>query len=319
MSSHWWVLYMSSHSYSSFPPHQWKLLSSGHASDRNQKTSEKHKDFTDKPRGEIRVFHGNFSDFYCGMLADNQTWTASYSAQFLPNSSHFFRIFPSLTTSLCPVTKFAHPPPPTLPPFLPFPHFSTWFDIYITFHSAVSVARSGIKNSVCFPALVAGGIGILDIGPVARSRSILSLFALIVNVYKWICGQMRMKLSNIWMPACMWLDWLNESDVIFSLFCGQIREISSLWSITWFRRPDGVHTAGGKKFICGQLESTYVLFVWIPAFYISFKFFSFQSLLFSRIPHWISLPTQIKTDFGQIRWSRNHRGWGGRRSDAQKL
>ena len=96
---------MSSHSYSSFPPHQRKLLSSGHASDRNQKTSEKHKVFTDKPRGENRVFHGNFSDFYCGMLADNQTWTASYSAQFLPNSSHFFRIFPSLTTSLCPVTK----------------------------------------------------------------------------------------------------------------------------------------------------------------------------------------------------------------------
>ena len=50
------------------------------------------------------VFHGNFSDFYCGMLADSQTWTASYSAQFLPTSSHFFRIFPSLTTSLCPVT-----------------------------------------------------------------------------------------------------------------------------------------------------------------------------------------------------------------------
>ena len=38
------------------------------------------------------------------MLADSRTWTASYSAQFLPNSSHFFRIFPSLTTSLCPVT-----------------------------------------------------------------------------------------------------------------------------------------------------------------------------------------------------------------------
>ena len=67
------------------------------------------------------------------------------------------------------------------------------------------MARSGIKNSVCFPALVAGGI--LDIGPVARLRSIFSLFALIVNV-----SPLQM---NLWpdedeiidyMNARMWLD-----------------------------------------------------------------------------------------------------------------